>query len=574
MRDQAQPLEEAGVEADFAAIMDGLEAEQEQGITIDVAYRYLATPRRTMILSDAPGHEQYTRNMATAASLADVAVLLVDITKGLVRQTRRHAMIASVMGVRTVIAAVNKMDLLEWSEAEFRTIDAQVRALLRNFQFAKVAVIPTCAKSGEGVSCAPAAGWWCGETVMQALDNAPGACAGDDAPLRFPVQGVVRFPDGRRAVTGLLTSGVMRTGQSVRVEPSGANAQIERVFTADSDLEEARAGASVGLVLRGDVDVGRGQVISDAQLPPSCNTQFVATVVWMQADPLMAGRQYLLKMGPQEVLASVTAVKHAYDLDNLSPKPARVLAMNDIGRCAFSVAAPLAFDPYAEHRATGGFILVDRYTSATAGAGLVLHGLNRGENLHPMAHSAGAEARRRIKGHAPAVIWLTGLSGSGKSTIADLAEQLLITQGVHAHVLDGDDLRLGLNRDLGFKPEDRVENIGRAGEVSKLLWQAGLVVLSSFISPYRIDRDLVRVLFPEGAFFEVYVDTPLDVCKSRDPKGLYAKALAGDLANFTGVSAPYEIPLQPDLHLQGYGCDATTQAERIVAMLKDHGVIA
>ncbi|OYD82293.1 adenylyl-sulfate kinase [Azospirillum brasilense] len=573
--------EEGGI--DFSLLVDGLEAEREQGITIDVAHRFFATDRRSFIVADAPGHEQYTRNMATAASTAALAVLLVDARKGLLTQTRRHAVVCSLMGIRHVVLAVNKMDLVGCDEAVFTAIAQAFTDFAAPLGFATVTAIPLSARRGDNVVHRSAAmGWYRGPALLEHLETAAvedgNAPAG---PLRFLVDWVNRpSPDlasDFRGLSGTLLSGRLAPGDAVTVWPSGQSARIARIVTFDGDRPGAQAGDAVTVTLEEAVDAARGDLLAGpAEGPaetPEVADQFAAHLLWMAEEPLIPGRSYLLRAGTRWVPATVTALRHAVNVETLEHSAATTLTMNAVGLCNLSTAAPLAFDPYAANRHTGSFILVDRFSNRTAGAGMILHPLHRAANLHRQELAVSAAERAAAKRQRPAVLWFTGLSGSGKSTVANRLERRLHALGHHTMMLDGDNVRLGLNRDLGFTDADRVENIRRVGEVAKLMTEAGLIVLCAFIAPFRAEREALRALFPEGLFLEVFVDTPLEECMRRDPKGLYAKARSGSLRNFTGVNSPYERPDAPDLRLDTTAEDADALAARVVEDLRARGIL-
>jgi len=559
---------------DFALLLDGLEAEREQGITIDVAWRFFSTPRRKFIIADTPGHEHYTRNMATGAAMADAAILLVDATKGLLPQTRRHAFIASLMGVRHIVLAVNKMDLAGFAEDRFQAIATAFAAVSERLSFESVTAIPVAAREGAGI-CTRAAplDWYGGPTLIEALEALPVATATDHLPLRLPVQWVSRPDAGFRGYAGTIMAGQVHAGDRIVVARSGATSTVTRIVTADADLAEAGPQTAVTLVLADEIDISRGDMLVAPDHRPEVARQFAADIVWLDEDALLPGRSYLLQSGPFSTPASVTLLKHRIDINSLDERPARTLAMNEIGVVNLETAVPLAFDPYTACRDTGGFILIDRYSSNTVGVGMIRHGLRRASNIHPQPMSVSLAQRSALKGHQPAVIWFTGLSGSGKSTIANALESRLAVQGCHTYALDGDNLRHGLNRDLGFTDADRVENIRRIGEVARLMVDAGLVVTCAFISPFRSEREMARRLVGADRFIEVFVDTPLATCQARDPKGLYAKAAAGSLRNFTGVDSPYEAPVAPDLRVDTTAETVEEATQRIVDMLNARGLI-
>jgi bifunctional enzyme CysN/CysC len=562
-----------GEDIDFALLLDGLEAEREQGITIDVAYRFFETPARKFIVADTPGHEQYTRNMATGASTADLAIVLVDARKGLLPQTRRHSQILSLLGLRHVVLAVNKMDLVDHDEAVFHQIVADYLASVAGLDFAAIVPIPLVARNGANVAQPSAAmAWYEGPTLLEHLEQVDIAASAGQ-PLRFPVQWVNR-PDGDfRGLAGTVASGRIAVDDELVVARSGAAARVARIVTADADLAGAGAGDAVTLVLATEIDVSRGDLLVPPQARPHVAQQFAANLLWLHEDALIPGRPYHLRAGPFGCLATVTALKHRIDVMGGAPQPARTLAMNEIGLANLDTATPLAFDPYAENRHTGGFILVDRFTNHTVGAGMILHPLRRAANIHLQAMAVDQAQRSAIKGHQPAVLWFTGLSGSGKSTIASAVEARLAAQGCHSYALDGDNIRHGLNRDLGFTAADRVENIRRIAEVAALMADAGLITTCSFISPFRSERQLARDRVGDARFLEIFVDTPLDLCVARDPKGLYAKAKAGEIRNFTGFDSPYEAPETPDLVIAGGSESVDAAVERILAALRARAII-
>ncbi|CAL8975233.1 Bifunctional enzyme CysN/CysC [Rhodoplanes serenus] len=558
-----------GDDIDLALLLDGLEAEREQGITIDVAHRFFATPRRSFVVMDAPGHEQYTRNMATAASTADLAVLLIDARKGLLDQTRRHAAICALFRVRHVVLAVNKMDLVDWSEPVFAGIAQAFRDFAAPFGFAGIAAVPLSARFGDNVvRPSTAAAWYGGPTLLDLLETADVESDAVAAPFRLPVQWVARPNADFRGLAGTVASGRVTPGDTVVVQPGGRRARLARIVTADGDREVATAGDAVTLVLADEVDVARGDLLAAADRPATVGDQMAAHLLWMGEQPLLPGRSYLMRLGTRWIGATVTQIKHRIDVRTLAPLAARRLLLNEIAVCNLSTAAPVAFDPYADNRTTGAFVLVDRETNDTVAAGMIDFGLRRADNLHPERLAVDKAARAAQKRQRPCVLWFTGLSGAGKSTIARLVERRLHAEGLHTYMLDGDNVRFGLNRDLGFTDADRVENIRRVGEVAKLMVDAGLIVLCALISPFRAERRLVRDLVEPGEFVEIFVDAPLDVCMARDPKGLYAKARAGTIKNFTGFDSPYEPPEAPDLRLDTATETAEALAERVVGWVR------
>jgi bifunctional enzyme CysN/CysC len=548
---------------DFALLVDGLAAEREQGITIDVAYRFFDTDRRKFIVADCPGHEQYTRNMATGASTADLAVVLVDARKGLLTQTRRHSYIVSLLGIRHVLLAVNKMDLVEYGQGVFEDIVAGYRELAATLGVNQVTAIPLSALKGDNiVERSDAMPWYRGDSLLQHLENVEVEAQREGA-LRMPVQWVCRPDQDFRGFAGTLVSGQVAPGDVVAVLPSGQRSRVARVLTADGDLPRASRGQAVVLTLEDDVDASRGDVIAAAADPPEASDQFAAHLLWMDTQPLLPGRPYWLKIGTRTVGAQVTEIKHKVDVNTQDQLAAKHLDLNEVAYCNLYLDQPVAFEAYADNRALGGFILIDRQTNATVAAGTLEFALRRAGNIHWQHVDVDKDARARIKHQRPRCVWFTGLSGSGKSTIANLVEKQLLAQGRHTYILDGDNVRHGLNKDLGFTDEDRVENIRRVAEVARLMVDAGLIVLVSFISPFRAERRMARDMFAAGEFLEVYVDTPLEVAERRDVKGLYAKARAGALKNFTGLDSPYEPPLEPQLRLDTVAEPAEVLAERV-----------
>jgi bifunctional enzyme CysN/CysC len=563
-----------GEDLDLALLVDGLQAEREQGITIDVAYRFFSTPRRSFIVADTPGHEQYTRNMATGASTSDAAVILIDARKGVLPQTRRHSFICSLLGIRRVALAVNKIDLVDFSRERFEEIVGDYLEFCRTLGFQSVTPIPVSARFGDNVTRrSTRIPWYQGPTLIELLETIAVEQALADKPFRFPVQWVNRANLDFRGLSGTVVSGSIRRGDRVVVAGSGQESAVARIVTAGGDLEEARAGEAVTLTLADEVDVSRGDLLSEAQARPEVADQFAAHLLWMAAEPMLPERSYLLRIGTKYVLARVTKLKYKVDVNSLEHIAGDQLALNEIGVCNLATASPVAFDPYADNRETGAFILIDRFTNATVGAGMISFGLRRATNIHRQNLTVDKAARGRMNAHRSAVLWFTGLSGSGKSTIANIVERELHARGVHTYLLDGDNVRHGLNEDLGFTDADRVENIRRVGEVAKLFVDAGLIVICSFISPFRAERRMVREMVEEGEFLEVYVDTPLDECMRRDPKGLYARALEGKIKNFTGIDSPYEAPEAPELVVHSQGDSAEAAARSIVEALLQRGLI-
>jgi bifunctional enzyme CysN/CysC len=559
-----------GGEIDYALLLDGLSAEREQGITIDVAYRFFETDQRKFIVADTPGHEQYTRNMVTGASTAELAVILVDARKGILTQTRRHSYLVHLMGTGNVVLAVNKMDLVDYDEARFEEIVADYRAFAASIGFDLFTAIPVSALRGDNiVSGSSAMSWYEGPTLLHHLETAPLGENPTSVPFIMPVQWVNRPNQDFRGFSGLIASGAVRPGQAVRILPSGRASAIDRIVTREGDLNEAVAGQSVTLTLANEVDCSRGDVIAAADNPPEVAGQFEATIVWMSEEPMLPGRSYWLKIGATTVSASINELKHEVNVNTLEELAARTLDLNGIGVVTFSTDRPLPFTPYVENRDLGGFILIDRITNTTVGAGMIHFALRRAHNIHWQHLEVDRDAHARLKNQRPRVLWFTGLSGAGKSAIANLVEKKLHAMGRHTFLLDGDNVRHGLNKDLGFTDVDRVENVRRVGEVARLMADAGLVVLCAFISPFRAERRMVREMMKEGEFVEVFVDTPLAVAEERDVKGLYKKARRGDLANFTGIDSPYEEPEQAEIRIDTTRLSAEEAANAIVdALLK------
>ena len=564
----------AGDDIDFSLLLDGLEDERQQRITIDVAHRFFTTPERAFIVADTPGHEQYTRNMATGASTSELAVILVDARKGVLPQTKRHAFICSLLGIRQIVLAVNKMDLVGFEERSFDRIAARFSAFAGGLSGASIRAIPLAARFGDNVTARSArTPWYTGPTLLEHLHSVNVSSGGSDGPFRFPVQWINR-PNGEfRGYCGTIASGTIAPGEEVLIAGSGRCAQVREILTFDGALDRAFAGDAITLTLESETDIARGDLLADPGAPPEFVDQFAAHVIWLSEHPLVPGRSYLLKIGTRTVPATVTALKHRIDIDTLAHLADRTLELNEIGFCNLSTAAAVAFDPFEVNRNTGAFILIDRFTNQTAGAGIIAFGLWRASNLHWQTLTVGREQRAALKEQRAAVLWFTGLSGAGKSTIADLAEKKLLACGRHTMLLDGDNLRHGLNRDLGFTDVDRVENIRRVGEVAKLMTEAGLIVLCSFISPFRAERRMVRELTHPTAFIEIFVDTPLDECIRRDPKGLYAKAKAGQLEHFTGLDSPYETPEAPELRVTTIGTTPESVVDHVLDELRRRDII-
>ena len=556
---------------DFALLVDGLAAEREQGITIDVAYRFFSTDKRKFIVADTPGHEQYTRNMVTGASTADVAILMVDARKGILTQTRRHSYLTSLIGIRHIVVAINKMDLVDYSEKTFRKIVEDYEAFARQIGLQNVSFIPLSAFKGDNM-IEPSAHmpWYHGSTLMGYLETVEiDEARQQKAAFRMPVQWVNRPNLDFRGFAGTIAGGLVKVGDRIRTQPSGKESTVARIVTFDGDLPQAVAGQSVTLTLADEIDISRGDVISGALAPAGVADQFETTIVWMHDEPLFPGRPYLMKIGAKTVTATVTDIKYQVNVNTMEHIAAKQLELNGIGVCNISLDRSVAFDPYSEDHDTGGFIFIDRLSNNTVGAGMIHFALRRSQNIHMQHVDVDKAARSLQKGQKPTVIWLTGLSGAGKSTIANLVEKMLFAAGHHTYLLDGDNVRHGLNKDLGFTEVDRVENIRRVAEVARLMVDAGLMVITSFISPFRAERQLARSLMAEGEFIEVFVDTPLEVAEQRDTKGLYRKARKGELKNFTGIDSPYERPTAPELVLDTTSMTPQQAAEKVIELLRD-----
>jgi len=557
-----------GQEIDFALLVDGLAAEREQGITIDVAYRFFSTARRKFIVADTPGHEQYTRNMVTGASTADAAVLLIDARQGVLTQTRRHAYLVSLVGIRQIVLAVNKMDLVGYEKAVFDTILADFNAMAKSLGFKSVTPIPLSALKGDNITTRSAhTPWYRGPTLIGCLETLCGQRTTQHQAV-FPVQWVNRPNASFRGFSGTLASGQLAVGDTLRVTAFGKTATLAKIVTADGEIPVAQAGNAVTLVLDREVDASRGDVMALADQPLEMTDQFEATLVWMQDEPGHMGRAYELKLANQWANASITSLKHRIDVNTQAHESCKQLALNDIAVANLALSKPLVFQPYAINPTLGGFILVDKFTHATVAAGMIRHNLRRAQNVHRQALSILREDRERLNGHKGKVIWFTGLSGSGKSTIANALEKELHAQGKRTYILDGDNIRQGLNKDLGFTDADRVENIRRVAEVAKLMMDAGVIVMTAFISPFRAEREMACELIGRENFVEVFVDTPLEVCEQRDPKGLYRKARQGQLPNMTGISSPYEPPLRPDYLVPNEGIDLAETVKSLTSLLQ------
>ena len=565
-----------GEALDFALLLDGLAAEREQGITIDVAYRYFSTDRRKFIVADTPGHEQYTRNMVTGASTADCALLLVDARKGLLTQTRRHTYVVSLMGVRHVALVVNKLDLVEYSEEVFRRIEADYRDFAMQLGLEDVTCIPVSALHGDNVvSASSRMPWHSGPTVLGYLEAAPvDESVALALPVRLPVQWVNRPSADFRGFAGTLVSGQLHPGDEIMVATSGQRSTVARLVTYDGDLDVAVPGQSMTVTLTDEIDISRGDVLCSVSDPASVGTQFEATIVWMAEHPMLRGRSYVMRHGTNTATATVAPLKYKVNVNSLEHLAAEALELNEIGVCELELDRAIAYDPYAVNRELGSFVLIDRITNVTVAAGMLNFELRRSQNVHWQAVEVDKSARAALKRQQPCVLWLTGLSGAGKSTIANLVEKKLQSRGCHTYLLDGDNVRHGLNKDLGFTEADRVENIRRIAEVAALMIDAGLIVITSFISPFASERRMARQLLAPGEFIEVYVDTPLEVAEERDPKHLYERARRGEIANFTGIDSPYEPPEDPEMHIETVGVSAEDAAERILEELRRRGIVA
>jgi bifunctional enzyme CysN/CysC len=559
-----------GQEIDFALLVDGLAAEREQGITIDVAYRFFATDKRKFIVADTPGHEQYTRNMITGASTADLAVILIDARKGVLTQTRRHSYLCHLIGIRNIVLAVNKMDLVDYDQAVFDQIVEDYRSFAKSIGIADFTPIPISGFKGDNITKAPSekTPWYKGPSLIEHLETVELDVAADQAkPFRMPVQWVNRPNLDFRGFSGQIATGVVKPGDKVRILPSSKTSTVTRIVTLDGDLDQAVAGQSVTLTLADEVDCSRGDVIAVADNPPEASDQFEATIVWMSDEPMLPGRPYWLKIGAQTVTANIQQPKHQVNVNTLEHMAAKTLELNAIGVANLSTDRRIVFEPYEANRQLGGFILIDKMTNATVAAGMLHFSLRRAQNVHWQALDVTREKHAELKNQRPAVLWFTGLSGAGKSTIANLVERRLLRANRHTFLLDGDNIRHGLNKDLGFTDADRVENIRRVGEVAKLMTDAGLIVLTAFISPFKAERDMVRQMMAPGEFIEIHVDTPLGEAEKRDVKGLYKKARAGELKNFTGIDSPYEPPEAPEIHIDTTRMTPEEAADLIVNRL-------
>lgn len=568
-----------GDDMDLALLMDGLQSEREQGITIDVAYHYFSTEKRKFIIADTPGHEQYTRNMATGASTADLAVILVDARKGVLTQTRRHSFIVSLLGIRHAILAVNKMDTVEYARKVFEEICADYRALAASLDLPDVRYVPVSALKGDNVvHHGEAMPWYQGETLLEMLETVEIAEDINFRDLRLPVQYVNRPNQNFRGFCGTLAAGVLRKGDSVMALPSRKSSRVTAIVTYDGELEMAFAPMAVTVTLADEIDISRGDILVHGDRAPHVGTSLDAWLIWMAEAPMLPGKQYLFKLAAKTANGVIQTIHHSVDVNTLEQRPAAELGLNQIARCRVVLSEPMAFDPYAVSRVTGSFIVIDRLTNATVGAGMVTRTFtppreDGAQNVVWHEHKVNKTMRANQKGQHPCVLWLTGLSGSGKSTIANALEQRLFLEGYHSYLLDGDNVRHGLNRDLGFSDEARVENIRRIGEAARLFTDAGLIVITAFISPFRADRHLVRELIPQGEFIEVFLDTPMEVCEQRDPKGLYRKARAGQIRNFTGIDAPYEPPQSPELVLHTAEDDVAECVDQVLSYMRRNSML-
>ena len=563
-----------GGELDFALLVDGLAAEREQGITIDVAYRFFSTDKRKFIVADTPGHEQYTRNMVTGASTADLAVILIDARRGVLTQTRRHSYIVSLLGIRNIVLAINKMDLVEYSQERFNEIERDYRAFAQQIGLTDITAIPLSAVYGDNIiEHGTNMPWYTGPTLMSHLENVPLEDASQTLPFRMPVQWVNRPNLDFRGFAGRIAAGEVKAGDRLKVLPSGRESRVARIVTATGDLQRAVAGQSVTITLSDEIDVSRGDVLVDTQEPPQAADQFEATLIGLTETAILPGRSYLMKLATKVVTATVNPLKHRVNVNTLEHLAAERLELNDIGVVELELDQPLVFEDYAKSRELGGFILIDRITNNTVAAGMLHFALRRSQNVHWQFLDVNRVSRSQLNRQRPCVVWLTGYSGAGKSTIANLVEKKLFSLGHRTYLLDGDNVRHGLNKDLGFTEQDRVENIRRVAEVAKLMVDAGLIVLVSFISPFRAERDGARALMGEGEFFEVFVDTTLAAAEARDVKGLYKKARAGALKNFTGIDSPYEPPKSPEIHIDTSRLTPVQGADLIIDSLVKHGVL-
>ena len=563
-----------GDNIDFALLVDGLAAEREQGITIDVAYRFFSTEKRKFIVADTPGHEQYTRNMATGASTADLAVILIDARQGVLTQTRRHSFIASLLGIRHIVVAVNKMDLVDYSRETFDAIEEEYREFTQTLGFESITCIPMSALKGDNI-VAPSENlpWYRGAALLPYLETIDVRNTTRDLPFRMPVQWVNRPNLDFRGFSGTIAGGAVKPGDEIVVLPSGKRSHVERIVTHDGDLSQGIADQAVTLTLTDEIDISRGDIICAGNAPAEQTDQFSATLLWMNEEEMIPGRQYLLKTSNRSTPATITELRHKINVNTLASQSGKTLSLNEVGICKLSLAQSVAFDPYKDNRITGAFVLIDRRTNATIGVGMVEHSLRRAQNIHWQDLEVNKQVRAELKLQRPCMLWFTGLSGSGKSTVANLVEKRLYDLGRHTYTLDGDNVRHGLNKDLGFTDADRVENIRRVAETSKLMVDAGLIALVSFISPFISERRMAKEIVEDGEFIEVYISTPLEVCEQRDVKGLYAKARRGEIKNFTGIDSDYEAPVNPDINIDTSTIPAEKAADMIVEWLKERGYL-
>lgn len=559
---------------DFALLVDGLQAEREQGITIDVAYRYFSTPARKFIVADTPGHEQYTRNMVTGASTCDLAVILVDARKGISVQTRRHTCLVHLLGIKHIVLAVNKMDAVHYAQDVFASVDREFREFAAKLGIGELQSIPVSALHGDNLtSPAERMPWYRGPALLTYLESVDVSAVSKSNPLRLPIQWVCRPNSDFRGFCGTIVSGSIARGDPIVTLPSATGSSISRIIVGDEDRQSASAGDAVMVTLANEIDMGRGDLVCSPIERAETADQFSANLVWMSTSPLLKGRPYLLRCGTQTVIAQISDIKYKLNIDSLEHVAAREITCNEIAVCNFTVAKPIAFDNYVENRDTGGFILIDRTTNETVGAGMILFALQRSHNIHWQAINISRDQRADLKGQKACCLWFTGLSGSGKSTIANLVEKRLYLLGRHTYILDGDNVRHGLNRDLGFTDADRVENIRRVAEVARLMVEAGLITIVSFISPFRAERRFARERFGNDDFLEIFVDTPIEICEQRDPKGLYKKARSGQITNFTGISSPYEPPENAELHVKSGVDPAEIIVDQILSALKQRGIL-
>lgn len=563
-----------GGEIDFALLLDGLQAEREQGITIDVAYRFFSTDKRKFIVADTPGHEQYTRNMATGASTADVAVILIDARKGILTQTRRHSFITSLLGIKHVVLAVNKMDLIDYDQDKFDTIVADYKEFAKDLGYSSITPIPLSALRGDNmIEASPNTPWYEGPTLLAHLETVQVEQDAIEKPFRLPVQWVNRPNLDFRGFSGTIASGIIKPGDAIAVTASGQTSKVREIVTFDGNLDQAFAGQAVTITLEDEIDISRGDVLARPDERPEFADQFEARIIWMHEDHLLPGRPYIIKMGAQVTNAQISDLKYKVNVNTLEHIAGKTLELNEVGIANIATDKALAFDPYDDNRHSGRFIIIDRYSNATVGAGMVNHSLRRATNVKWQEMDINKQARAYQKGQKSAVLWFTGLSGAGKSTIANLVEKKLHAMGKHTYTLDGDNVRHGLNKDLGFTDADRVENIRRVGETAKLFVDAGIITLVSFISPFKSERQFARSLLEDGEFIEVFIDTPIEVCEQRDVKGLYKKAREGKIANFTGIDSPYEAPENAEITVNTSDQTAEQAAEVIVAKLEEFGVL-